>query len=47
MSMWVTIAVAVEAMALLGVLGVLTTDRTRTAFVTGFNTMLLVTAVYV
>jgi len=47
MTMWIIIAVAIEAMALLGVLGVLATGRTRTAFVAGFNTMLIVTAVYI
>lgn len=47
MSMWILIALVIEGMALLGAVGVLATGRTRTAFVTGFNTMLAVTGVYV
>ena len=47
MSMWTLNAVIIEVMALLGVAGVLITRRTNLAFVAGFNTMLLVTAVYV
>lgn len=45
--MWIVIAVAIEGMALIGALGVLSTKRTRVAFVTGFNTMALVTGVFV
>jgi protein-S-isoprenylcysteine O-methyltransferase Ste14 len=45
--MWLSIAVAIEGMALIGVLGVLTTRRTRVAFVSGFNTMALVTGILV
>ena len=45
--MWVTIAVVIEGMALVGALGVLFTKRTMVAFVSGFNTMALVTGVFV
>lgn len=47
MSMWIIVAVVIEGMALLGVVGVLATGRTGTAFVAGFNSMLVVTGVYV
>lgn len=46
MSMWIAIAVVVEGMALIGVLGILVTNRTRPAFMAGFNTLLAVTGVY-
>jgi steroid 5-alpha reductase family enzyme len=44
--MWVLIAIAIEGMALIGALSVLITRRTLVAFVAGFNTMALVTAIY-
>jgi hypothetical protein len=44
--MWILIAIAVEGMALVGVLSTLATRRTLVAFVAGFNTMALVTAIY-
>jgi steroid 5-alpha reductase family enzyme len=45
--MWLLTAAAIEAMALVGIAGVLATGRTRIAFVAGFNTMALVTGVFV
>ncbi len=47
MSVWVLNAILIEAMALVGVIGILVTRRTRVAFAVGFNTMLSVTGVYV
>jgi steroid 5-alpha reductase family enzyme len=46
MTVWILIAVAIEGMALIGALGVLSTKRTAVAFVTGFNTMALVTGIF-
>lgn len=45
--MWIAVAIVIEVMALLGVLSILVTKRTLGAFVTGFNVMALVTAVFV
>jgi steroid 5-alpha reductase family enzyme len=45
--MWIQVAVAIEAMALIGAIGAVSTKRTHIAFVTGFNTMALVTAIFV
>lgn len=45
--MWMLIALVIEGMALVGVLSVRGTKRTRSAFLAGFNTMLPVTAIYV
>jgi steroid 5-alpha reductase family enzyme len=45
--MWLQVAVAIEAAALAGVIGVLATRRTRIAFLAGFNVMALVTAIFV
>ncbi len=47
MGMWALNALLIEAMALIGITGVLVTRRTNIAFAAGFNTMLLVTGVYV
>ncbi len=47
MNVWVLNAIVVEPMALIGCVGVALTKRTKIAFLTGFNTMLLSTAVYV
>jgi protein-S-isoprenylcysteine O-methyltransferase Ste14 len=44
--MWMQVAVAIESMALIGVLGVLLTRRTHTAFIAGFNTMAVVTGMF-
>lgn len=45
--MWWWIAIAIESMALIGVVSILATRRTFLAFVVGFNTMALVTGIYV
>jgi steroid 5-alpha reductase family enzyme len=45
--MWTLIAIVVEGVALAGALAIVTTRRTHLAFVAGFDTMALVTAVYV
>jgi steroid 5-alpha reductase family enzyme len=45
--MWVLIAVAIECMALAGVVSILITKRTLVAFALGFNTMALVTGIFV
>lgn len=45
--MWILIAIIIESMALAGILSILITRRTHIAFLTGFNTMALVTCVYV
>ncbi len=47
MNVWVLNAILIEAMALAGIIGVALTRRTKAAFAAGFNTMLLVTVVYV
>ena len=47
MSMWILNAILIEAMAIIGIVGILVTRRTNIAFAAGFNTMLLVTGVYV
>jgi len=47
MTMWIVVAVAIEGMTLIGALGILATKRTSVAFVAGFNTMALVTGVFV
>jgi len=47
MSVWVLNAIVIEAMAIVGIIGVLTTKRTHIAFAAGFNTMILVAGVYV
>ncbi len=47
MSIWFLNAVIIEGTAILGVLSVVLTKRTRGAFALGFGTMLPVTAVYV
>ncbi|MFC1530725.1 DUF1295 domain-containing protein [Gemmatimonadota bacterium] len=44
--MWIQVAVAIEAMALIGALGVVVTNRTNVAFVAGFNAMALVTGIF-
>jgi steroid 5-alpha reductase family enzyme len=45
--MWILIAIIIESMALVGVLSILITKRTLAAFLAGFNTMALVTFIYV
>jgi steroid 5-alpha reductase family enzyme len=45
--MWILIAITVENMALVGVLSILITRRTFGAFLAGFNTMALVTGIFV
>ena len=45
--MWVAVAVAIESMALIGVVSVVSTTRTSGAFLAGFNTMALVTGLFV
>ena len=45
--MWVAVAVAIESMAVVGVVSVIVTKRTRGAFLAGFNTMALVTGLFV
>ncbi len=47
MNMWLMIVFLIEAMAVIGIIGVAITHRTSIAFAAGFNTMLLVTLVYV
>ena len=47
MNIWILVAVAIEGLALLGVLGILITRRTLPAFLAGFNAMAVVTAIYV
>jgi steroid 5-alpha reductase family enzyme len=44
---WVLVTAATEAMAVIGLVGVAATKRTHPAFLAGFNTMILVTAIYV
>jgi steroid 5-alpha reductase family enzyme len=44
---WILIAIVIEGVALVSVLAILATRRTHFAFVAGFNTMALVTAIYV
>jgi protein-S-isoprenylcysteine O-methyltransferase Ste14 len=44
--MWIQVAVAIEAMALIGALGAVVTKRTHIPFVTGFNAMAIVTAIF-
>jgi steroid 5-alpha reductase family enzyme len=46
MNLWIILAIVIESMACLGVLGVLVTRNTQPAFLTGFNTMILVTGIY-
>ncbi|MEJ2719632.1 MAG: DUF1295 domain-containing protein [bacterium] len=45
--MWILNAIIIEGMALLGILSILRTRRTVVAFLAGFNTMAVVTGVYV
>lgn len=45
--MWILITIAIEGMALVGVLSALITRRTLGTFLAGFNTMALVTGIYV
>jgi len=45
--MWALVAVAIECVALAGVISVLATKRTHGAFVLGFNAMALVTGIYI
>jgi len=45
--MWFVILIAIAGMTLLGILSVLATRRTYLAFLLGFNTMALVTAIYI
>lgn len=45
--MWMQAAIAIELMAVIGALGILVTRRTLVAFVAGFNTMALVTGLFV
>jgi len=45
--MWVFVAVVTECMALAGAISIAVTKRTRIAFVLGFNTMVLVTGIFV
>jgi steroid 5-alpha reductase family enzyme len=45
--MWVSVVVATECMALAGVISIAVTKGTRIAFVLGFNTMALVTGIFV
>ena len=47
MNVWVVNAIIIEFMALIGVVGVLATHRTHIAFASGFNTMFLVTGVFI
>jgi steroid 5-alpha reductase family enzyme len=47
MNLWIVVAVVIESMACLGILGILVEKNTRPAFLAGFNTMLLVTGTYV
>ena len=44
--MWMQIAVAIELMAIIGAVGIIVTKRTLVAFIAGFNTMALVTGVF-
>ncbi len=46
MSVWIIQAIVIEAATLIGVLGVLVSKSTRPAFLSGFNVMLPVTAVF-
>jgi steroid 5-alpha reductase family enzyme len=45
--MWILIAIVIEGVALASALAILASERTHLAFVAGFNTMALVTAIYV
>jgi steroid 5-alpha reductase family enzyme len=45
--MWIAVAVAIESMALVGVVSVIVTKRTHGAFLAGFNVMALVTGLFV
>lgn len=45
--MWILIAIAIEGMALVGVLSIVMTKRLHGAFLAGFNAMALVTGVFV
>ena len=47
MNLWILLAIVIESMACLGVLGVLVTKSTRPAFLAGFNSMILVAGIYV
>ncbi len=47
MHVWALAALVIEAMALVGVLGILITRRTHIAFAVGFNTMVVVAALYI
>lgn len=47
MNLWIVLTIVIESMACLGVLGVLERKSTRPAFLTGFNTMIFVTATYI
>lgn len=44
MNLWIVLAIVIESMACLGVLGVLARKSTGPAFLAGFNSMFLVTA---
>ncbi len=44
--MWTLVAIAIEGLALAGVLSVAITGSTRVAFLTGFNTMAVVTGLF-
>ncbi|NNG17710.1 MAG: hypothetical protein HKM89_14640, partial [Gemmatimonadales bacterium] len=45
--MWVAVAIAIECMAVIGFVSVIVTKRTGGAFLAGFNTMALVTGLFV
>jgi steroid 5-alpha reductase family enzyme len=45
--MWIAVAVAIESMALIGVVSVIVTKRTHGAFLAGFNVMALVMGLFV
>jgi len=47
MSVWVLTVLIIEVIAVMGTISVLVTKRLRVAFGVGFNTMLLVTGVYI
>jgi steroid 5-alpha reductase family enzyme len=44
--MWIRIAIAIELTAAVGAIGIAVTKRTLVAFVSGFNTMALVTGIF-
>ena len=46
-NVWIANAFVIELIAVAGVVGVALTNRTKAGFAAGFNTMLVVTVVYV